>query len=68
MWSDALFPDAPAQSLRDWPNVCLPRWAAGVYTIWHESSFLYVGMAGAKDVTEEEFWLKSRKARGKPGV
>ena len=65
MWSNALFPDAPAQSFRDWPDVSLPRWAAGVYTIWHESSFLYVGMAGAKDVTENEILVKKQKGKGK---
>jgi len=65
MWSDELFANAPAQSFRDWPDVSLPRWAAGVYTIWHESSFLYVGMAGARGVTEGEILVKKQKGKGK---
>ena len=65
MWSNALFPDAPAQSFRDWPDVSLPKWAAGVYSIWHESSFLYVGTAGAKGVTEDEILEKKQKGKGK---
>jgi hypothetical protein len=65
MWSNALFLDAPAQSFRDWPDVSLPKSAAGVYTIWHESGFLYVGMAGAKDVTEDGILVKKQKGKGK---
>ena len=30
----------------DWPNSKVPTVAAGVYTIWDETLFLYVGMSG----------------------
>ena len=52
------FPDAamtPEQELaagtlysfRDWPNEAVPRFGAGVYTIWHDDGrFIYVGMSG----------------------
>ena len=32
---------------RDWPNEAVPRFGAGVYTIWHDDGrFIYVGMSG----------------------
>ena len=32
---------------RDWPVSAVPRYAAGVYTVWDEEErFIYVGMAG----------------------
>jgi hypothetical protein len=32
---------------RDWPNEAVPRFGAGVYTIWHaDGRFIYVGMSG----------------------
>jgi hypothetical protein len=36
----------PVYYFRDWPNPLVPQISAGVYTIWQESLFLYVGMAG----------------------
>jgi hypothetical protein len=30
----------------DWPNNQVPRRAAGVYTIWRQEEFIYVGMSG----------------------
>ena len=30
----------------DWPNTEIPAVTAGVYTIWEQDAFLYVGMAG----------------------
>jgi hypothetical protein len=31
----------------NWPNAQVPRFAAGVYTIWHDDGrFVYVGMSG----------------------
>lgn len=30
----------------DWPNVAVPRRAAGVYTIWGNGHLLYAGMSG----------------------
>jgi hypothetical protein len=29
-----------------WPNDQVPRRAAGVYTIWRQEEFIYVGMSG----------------------
>ena len=52
-FSDAAM--TPAQALsagtlywfRDWPNEAVPRFGAGVYTIWHKDGrFIYVGMSG----------------------
>jgi hypothetical protein len=31
---------------RDWPNTKVPKIAVGVYTIWQNTKFVYVGMAG----------------------
>ncbi|MFI6516986.1 hypothetical protein ACIBF1_15635 [Spirillospora sp. NPDC050679] len=36
----------PAYRFADWPNPKVPRYAAGVYTIWEEAQFIYVGMSG----------------------
>ena len=33
-------------SFADWPNPSIPEVAAGVYTVWNEDLFLYVGMSG----------------------
>ena len=38
----------PIYAFRDWPNLAVPRVAAGVYTVWEATWFLYVGMAGEK--------------------
>jgi hypothetical protein len=36
----------------DWPNGQVPRFAAGVYTVWHtDGAFVYVGMSG-RSITE----------------
>ncbi len=36
----------PVHQFSEWPNVTVPRVAAGVYTIWRGGEFIYVGMAG----------------------
>ncbi len=36
----------PACRFSDWPNAEVPRRAAGVYTIWRQEEFIYVGMSG----------------------
>jgi hypothetical protein len=36
----------PLYRFADWPNPEVPNWRAGVYAVWEESTFLYVGMAG----------------------
>jgi hypothetical protein len=34
-------------SFADWPNPAVPRFGAGVYTIWHvDGRFICVGMSG----------------------
>src|SRR5262252_4597308 len=38
----------PIYRFADWPIADVPN-AAGVYTIWRQSDFLYVGMAGRID-------------------
>jgi hypothetical protein len=42
----------PLFSFADWPNHQLPTRAAGVYTIWQEEAFFYVGMSGRGAQTE----------------
>src|SRR5262245_50877131 len=38
---------------RDWPNEAVPRFGAGVYTIWHaDRRFIYVGMSG-RNITSD---------------
>jgi hypothetical protein len=37
----------PAYSFAHWPNPLVPKFGAGVYTIWHKDGrFIYVGMSG----------------------
>jgi hypothetical protein len=36
----------PAFRFADWPNDQVPRRAAGVYTVWRQGEFIYVGMSG----------------------
>ena len=37
----------PLYWFRDWPNKAVPRFGAGVYTVWHrDGRFIYVGMSG----------------------
>jgi hypothetical protein len=54
-------PDDPLSALakgplywfRDWPNQAVPKFCAGVYTIWHDDGqFMYVGMSG-RSITAE---------------
>jgi hypothetical protein len=43
----ALLAEGPAHRFSDWPNFEVPRFGAGVYTIWHKDGrFIYVGMSG----------------------
>ena len=36
-----------AHSFASWPNLSVPTFGAGVYTIWHKDGrFIYVGMSG----------------------
>jgi len=37
----------PSYAFADWPNIAMPTFGAGVYTIWHrDGRFIYVGMSG----------------------
>jgi hypothetical protein len=38
----------PTQPFRDWTNVAVPNGRAGVYTIWRDDDFVYVGAAGLR--------------------
>jgi hypothetical protein len=41
-----------AHRFSDWPNPEVPRFGAGVYTIWHrDGRFIYVGMSGRRITT-----------------
>jgi hypothetical protein len=40
-------------SFADWPNPNVPRFGAGVYTVWHhDGQFIYVGMSG-RGITDQ---------------
>jgi hypothetical protein len=54
----------PAYRFADWPNELVPRVAAGVYTVWEQQTFVYVGMAG-RTLTAEQIQSK-RATRAKP--
>lgn len=51
----------------DWPNPAVPAVAAGVYTIWADQQFTYVGMAGrgltAGDIDSPDEPVKARGLR-----
>ena len=49
----------------DWPHESVPRIAAGVYTIWEDTTLIYVGMAG-RGLTAENIAApdEPRKAKG----
>jgi hypothetical protein len=52
----------PAFGFADWPNDQVPRRAAGVYTIWRQDQFIYVGMSG-RGANAEDFVAN----QGRPG-
>jgi hypothetical protein len=47
----------------EWPNEDLPDVAIGMYTIWKEEMFAYVGISGTSLVAED-FAMKAKKVRG----
>ncbi len=51
----------PLYYFRDWPSGEVPKYAAGVYTIWREAEFVYVGMAGRGKSAEQ---IAERRNRG----
>lgn len=54
--------DGTALKFADWPDVGLPRRAAGVYTIWRQENLLYAGMSG-RGAKAELFTLSSEGKR-----
>ena len=44
----------PLFRFADWPDEQVPRRAAGVYTVWREHQFIYVGMSG-RGAQREDF-------------
>lgn len=47
--------EGPLHAFADWPNLAVPKFGAGVYTIWHtDGRFIYVGMSG-RSITETSF-------------
>jgi hypothetical protein len=54
--------DGPVFKFADWPSDQVPRRAAGVYTIWRQDEFIYVGMSG-RGAQSEDFVAGS----GRPG-
>jgi hypothetical protein len=44
---DTVLYSGPIYRFADWPNISVPTFGAGVYTIWHfDGRFVYVGMSG----------------------
>lgn len=57
--------NGPEYRFECWPNKDVPLRTAGVYTIWHGSQFMYVGMSGQKMKTEDpEPPDEPKKAKG----
>ncbi len=51
----------------DWPNRDVPNWRAGIYGVWRDDEFLYVGMAGrglVKDAHLAAAATATSKAKG----
>ena len=55
----------PLHRFSDWPNLEVPRVAAGVYTVWlPDGTLLYVGMSGrglrldADDLKRRGLWTR----------
>ena len=43
----------PLRRFADWPDEQVPRRTAGVYTVWRDEEFLYVGMSGRGAQSED---------------
>lgn len=55
----------PAYEFARWPNTHVPTVAAGVYTIWQGSRFIYVGMSGrGMKPSDTEAPDEPKKAKG----
>ena len=51
----------------DWPSDLVPRRAAGVYTVWREEEFVYVGMSG-RGAQREDFVANSGRPSQAKGL
>jgi hypothetical protein len=49
----------------DWPNDQVPRRAAGVYTIWQQDEFIYVGMSGRGAKAEDFVAIQGQEDQAK---
>jgi hypothetical protein len=50
----------PLHRFGDWPNADVPKVAIGLYTVWRDGEFVYVGMAGRSALAN----LTARQAAG----
>jgi hypothetical protein len=57
----------PAYRFADWPNRLVPMVAAGVYTVWEQATFVYVGMAG-RGLTAEAIQRKRAEGASPTGL
>jgi hypothetical protein len=51
----------------DWPSDLVPRRAAGVYTVWRDEEFVYVGMSG-RGAQREDFVADSGRLSQAKGL
>jgi len=51
----------------NWPNDLVPRRAAGVYTVWRDEEFIYVGMSG-RGAQREDFVADSGRPSQAKGL
>lgn len=56
--------DGPSHRFSDWPNQMVPKVAAGVYTIWNDRRFIYVGMSGRAMTPDPEPPDEPTRAKG----
>jgi hypothetical protein len=54
----------PSHRFFDWPNPSVPKVAAGVYSVWENGRFIYVGMSGrglaAEDIDAPDEPVKAK--------
>lgn len=59
-----LGPEGQGFRFADWPVDAVPLQSAGVYTVWRENEFLYVGMAGRAMGADDFDPLSTTTAKG----
>jgi len=57
----------PLRRFADWPDEQVPRRTAGVYTVWRDEEFLYVGMSG-RGAQSEDFTSQPGAPDGNKGL